>query len=110
VNGTREVPENRFLSPENGNIWYAIDVSIENKSNETFNFSSMLMFTLIDGEKLTYDTALVPDLKGNVDGEITPGNSVRGEVAFEIPEDAKDLMLEIDPILYGEKVVVKLDR
>jgi len=70
----------------------------------------MLMFTLIDGEKLTYDTALVPDLKGNVDGEITPGNSVRGEVAFEIPEDAKDLMLEIDPILYGEKVVVKLDR
>jgi len=27
-------------------------------------------------------------------------------VAFEIPEDAKDLMLEIDPILYGEKVVV----
>jgi len=32
----------------------------------------MLMFTLIDGEKLTYDTALVPDLKGNVDGEITP--------------------------------------
>jgi len=59
--------------PENGNIWYAIDVSIENKSNETFNFSSMLMFTLIDGEKLTYDTALVPDLKGNVDGENNTG-------------------------------------
>jgi len=58
---------------------------------------------LIDGEKLTYDTALVPDLKGNVDGEITPGNSVRGEVAFEIPEDAKDLMFGNRPYNSTEK-------
>jgi hypothetical protein len=110
VNSIREVPENRFLSPENGNIWYAIDITIENKSHETFNFNSMLMFTLFDGENLSYDTAIVPDLKGNVDGEIAPESSLRGEVAFEIPQDAKDLKLEIDPILFGEKAIIKLDR
>jgi len=110
VNGTREVPENRYLSPEKGNIWYAIDITIENKGGENFNFSSMLMFTLMDDESNSYDVAIVPDLKGSVDGEIAPGSSLRGEVAFEIPQDAKDLKLEIDPILFGDEVIIKLDR
>jgi len=65
VNGQEKFLKTGFF-PRKRQHLYAIDVSIENKSNETFNFSSMLMFTLIDGEKLTYDTALVPDLKGNV--------------------------------------------
>ncbi len=70
----------------------------------------MLMFTLIDGENISYDVAIVPDLRGTVDGEIAPKRSLQGEVAFEIPQDAKDLKLEIDPILFGDKAIIKLDR
>lgn len=109
VNSIREVPENKFLSPEKGNVWYAVDITVENKGRETFNSSSLLMFTLIDGESYSYDIAIVPDLKGSVDGEIASEGKLRGEIAFEIPEDAKDLELEIDPILFGDgKVIVKL--
>ncbi|NLI58737.1 MAG: DUF4352 domain-containing protein [Clostridium sp.] len=111
VNGVREVPGGQFMSPDDGNIWYAVDVTIENKGKESFNSSSLLMFSLIDSEAYSYNVTFGPDLNGSVDGEIAPGRKLRGEVAFEIPKGSTGLELEIKPFIWGNGlIIVKLDR
>lgn len=111
INSAREVPGSEFMSPDEGNIWYAVDITIENKGQESFNSSSLLMFSLIDSEAYNHNITIGPNLNGSVDGEIAPGRKLRGEVAFEIPKESKGLELEIDPSVWGTGlIIVKLDR
>lgn len=111
VNSVREDKGGDFLKPDEGNIYYIIDATVENKGDKSINVSSLLMFTLIDEEGYTYDITFGPDTKGQLDGEIAPGRKLRGELAFEIPADATGLELEIDPSLFGDgKIIYKLDR
>jgi hypothetical protein len=44
-----------------------------------------------------------------VDGEITPGEKLRGQVGFQIPEDAQGLTFVFDADVFGHgKVFVAL--
>lgn len=111
VNSTREYEGTGFLKPEEGNIYYVVDITIDNISSESIAISSLLMFKLIDSDSYSYDVTVVPDLKGSLDGEIAPGRKLRGDIAFEIPKETNGLELEIDPSIYGTgKVIVKLDK
>lgn len=111
VNGVREVKGNEFIKPKSGNIYYAVDVTVENTGNEALNVSSLLMFKLIDADAISYDVTIGPETKGSLDGEVAPTRKMRGELLFEIPKKAKGLELEIDPSVWGTgKVIVKLDR
>lgn len=102
VHGIREVKGNELFKPESGKKWVAVEVTIENKSSEPQAVSSLLGFTLQDSEGYNYNVALLPvDLKGSLDGEIAPGRKMRGEVAFEIPKEAKGLELVIDANVFG---------
>lgn len=111
VNGVREIPGNEFFKPQEGNIYYAIDVTVENKSNESKAVSSVMMFDLIDSEGYSYNITIGPETKGQLDGEIAAGRKLRGELAYEIPKNATGLELEIDPSVWGTgKIIYKLDR
>jgi len=111
VNSVREAPGGDFIKPKEGNIWYVVDVTIENKGQETFHSSSLMMFKLFDSEGYSYSITLGPDTTGSLDGEVPPGRKLRGEIAFEIPQDSEGLELQIDPSLFGSGVIiVKLDR
>ena len=105
VNSVREDKGGDFLKPDEGNIYYIVDATVENKGDESINVSSLLMFTLIDEEGYTYDITFGPDTKGQLDGEIAPGRKLRGELAFEIPADAKGLELKLT---HHYSIVVKL--
>ncbi len=111
VNAVRTDSGSRYMKPDEGNIYYIVDVTIENKIDESISISSMMMFSLFDSEGYSYDEALGVETKGRVGGEISPGRKLRGEIAYEIPANATGLELQIDPSLFGNgQAIYKLDR
>lgn len=111
VNSTRTSNGDEFMKPDDGNIWYIIDATVENKSDEPVNISSLLMFTLSDSEGYSYDQTYVPDAKGSLDGELAPGRKMRGEIAYEVPESASGFELIFDADVWGSgQAIIKLDR
>lgn len=111
VNGVREDKGTEFIKPKDGQIYYLVDVTVENKTDKSVSVSSLIMFKLFDSEGYNYSVTIGPETKGSVNGEVAAGRKLRGELVYEIPKESKGLELEIDPSLWGTgKVIVKLDR
>ena len=85
---------NQFVQPSAGNVFVVVDVEVKNTDSKTETLSSLLSFHLKDSENKTYDESLSVDTGGpkTPDGEIAAGDSLRGNVAFEVPQSAKGLM------------------
>lgn len=110
VNSTRIDEGGDFIKPKDGYIYYIIDVTVENTGDKSESVSSLMMFKLFDSDGYNYNITIGPETKGSVDGEISSGRKLRGELAFEIPQDAEGLELEIDPTIFGSgKIIVELD-
>lgn len=102
VNGVRESNgTNEYDKPKDGNKFFFVDVTIENKGKESENVSSMLMFKIQDSKAFTYNSIINSDQKGNVDGEISVGAKLRGELTFEVPSTETQLKLDVDPSVFG---------
>ena len=99
VNGTREHPGKGVIKPNRGHKWILVNTTIVNKGQKSQKFS-VISFALMDNQNNAYDVALLAgalqDVKSPT-GEITPGEQRRGEVAFEVPENAKELTLFFKP-------------
>jgi len=110
VNSTRTDKGGDIIKPGEGKIYYIVDVTVENTGDKSENVSSLLMFKLFDSDGYNYSVTFGPETKGQIDGEIAAGRKLRGELVFEIPEDAMGLELEIDPTIFGSgKIIVELD-
>jgi hypothetical protein len=100
-----------ILKPKEGNIYYIVDVTVENKSSESLNVSSLLMFKLGDSQGYSYNITINTDAKGQVDGEIQAGKKLRGELTFEVPESETKFELNVDPSIFGSgKFTVDLSK
>jgi GTP-dependent phosphoenolpyruvate carboxykinase len=111
VNSTRTDEGNEFIKPGEGKTYYIVDVTVENTGNESEAVSSLMMFKLFDADGYNYSVTFGPETKGSVDGEISPGRKIRGELVFEIPEEATGLELQIDPTVFGSgQIIVNLDK
>lgn len=105
-------PGDQFNKPEPGNKFVVIDLTLENKGSEDRHVSSLLQMYLKDeqGRKYELDLAATVASGGSTpDGEIAPGEKLRGQVGFQIPENAKNLVFVFDADVfdYG-KVFVTL--
>lgn len=101
VNGARVVT-NDFLTPSNDKF-IAIDVTIENKTNESYNMSSMLQLSLYDESSYTQDITFV-DTKGSLDGEIGATRKMAGEVAYDVTESTYYEFIFQDPFKSGQAI------
>jgi hypothetical protein len=111
VNSTRTDEGGEFIKPDEGKIYYMVDVTVENTGSESEAVSSLMMFKLFDSDGYNYSVTIGPETKGSVDGEISAGRKLRGELAFEVPEDAKGLELVIEPSLFSSgQIIIELDR
>lgn len=111
VNSTRTDEGGDFIKPDEGKIYYIVDVTVENTGDESETVSSLMMFKLFDSQGYNYTITIGPETQGSVDGEISAGRKLRGELAFEIPKDATGLELQIDPTLFGSgQIIVNLDK
>jgi len=101
VNGVRTSQGGDFISPEEGNIYYLVDCTLENNAAESANISSLLMFKMVDGDGYNYNITIGPETKGSLDGELASGRKMRGELAFEVPVQASSLELIFEPNVFG---------
>ncbi len=111
VNSARTSKGGGFMKPDEGNIWYIVDATLDSKADEPVEVSSIMMFALSDSDGYNYNATIADDTKGQLDGELAPGRKMRGELAFEIPEKAGGLELAFDADVWGSgQAIVKLDR
>lgn len=96
VNSFRTSNGDDFSQPDEGYTYYIFDVEVENNSSESVPVSSMMTFNLYDGQGYEQKIALLSDLKGSMDDEVLPGNKLRGEIAYEVPIDAKNLEMWVE--------------
>ncbi len=99
VNGTREHSGKGVIKPNQGHKWILVNTTIANKGQESKKFS-VISFAMMDGQNNTYDVALLAGALEDVEsptGDISPGEKRQGEVAFEVPENAKELKFLFKP-------------
>ena len=86
-----------------------VDVSIENLASEATNVSSLLQMSLKDGTGQVYDVDIFAPAESAPDGEIAAGETVRGQVGFQVPTGAEGLLFVFDAEIFGEgKLFVEL--
>ena len=80
-----------------GNTFVLADVTIQNSGSAALPYNP-LYFKVMDGDGYEYDETLNPQTNSLKDGSLAPGRKVRGTVAFEVPKDAKGLVVEYKPL------------
>ncbi|MCG0278537.1 MAG: DUF4352 domain-containing protein [Thermanaeromonas sp.] len=101
VNGVRESKGDQFIRPKEGYIYKIVDVTLENIGEKPAAISSLMMFSLADSEGYRYKVTIGPETRGSLDGELQPGQKMRGELAFEVPTKATGLQLLFEPNVLG---------
>ena len=102
---------NEYIEASPGMRFVSVDVQITNPgSDEQQTFSSLLGLHLLDDQNFQYtedlmDAGLTP---GPPEGEIAAGQSIRGFVAFEVPDTATGLKLRVQANLTASGAVFNL--
>lgn len=99
--GDAEVTVNSFrlssgdgtFGPDPGNVYVIVDTTVRNTGSDAYNISSILQTAARDGDGREYNVsiALGATTQGQLDGTIPPGDILRGETAFEVPQSATGL-------------------
>lgn len=112
VNEVTYPPGDSFNAPDEGKKFVVVDLTITNQASEAVSVSSLLQMTLKDDTGQSYDVDLMASAAADgssPDGEIAPGETIRGQVGYQVPEDATGLVFVFDADVWGHgKVFVEL--
>lgn len=113
VNKVYEVKGNDFAKPAEGNMFLAIDCTVENISDNPETISSIMMFKVVDQDGRTCEYSLLGQTAakaGQLDGEIAAGRKITGVYVVEVPNGKTGLELVFDSsLLPTGQVIVKLN-
>ena len=104
VNSVESSSGSDFIKPAEGSKFVIVDVTLENKLDESVAVSSLIQMSLKDATGQKYDVNILASAAGGAstpDGELAPGEKLRGQVAFEVPSDAEGLVFVFDPSIIG---------
>lgn len=87
VNSIREIGATALESPEEGKTFIAVDCTLENTTNEDHSSSSMMWYSMKSQDGRKCDQVLTAELNGSLDTEILSGETVAGEIAYEVPTE-----------------------
>jgi hypothetical protein len=105
VNSVKTSSGDEFDQPQAGNVYLIVDVTIKNISSQEQDISTILQFTLKDSTGQKYDQTIVSNAT-SPDGKLEPGDQVRGQLAYEVPQTQKSFTLafEADFISSGQTI------
>ena len=113
VNGVESSMGSDFVKPAEGNEFVIVDLTLENKRDESVSVSSLLQMSLKDASGQIYAVNLLASTAGGgttPDGELAAGEKLRGQVGFEVPSDTEGLLFVFDPNIVGTgRAFVALD-
>ncbi|WP_020221387.1 DUF4352 domain-containing protein [Halarchaeum acidiphilum] len=86
-----------YQKAEDGNTYAVVRLEVKNTTQKKYaNFSSFLQTKIQDSEGYTYTPTLSVSDSAFQGGQLAPGEVARGDIAFEIPQDASGLTLQFD--------------
>jgi len=110
IHGASKSSGEKYFKPKEGNYFLVVDMEFTNTGNETEAISSLMELSIKDNSGREYDPAFAPELMTLPEGNILPGEKVRGLVPFEIPQtQTTGLSVKFSPVL-GDAVIVKLPQ
>lgn len=90
---------NDFVKPDDGNEFVQVGILLENISNKDYTVSSMLMFNAYqDGFSINEDIIAhtLDGASSTMDGALASGKKLRGTLAYQLPQDWKELEINTD--------------
>ena len=90
----------------------AVEALVANNSAEVMSVSTLLQMNLKDDTGQNYDASYMATMGlggGGLDGQMVPGEVLRGYAGFEIPENAQGFEFAFDASYWGlEKILIDL--
>lgn len=94
----------QFSTPDEGTRFVVVDVVFVNGGDESVSLSSLLQMTLKDDTGQIYDVDFGATLAAGAsmpEGELVPGERIRGCLGYQVPEDATGLVFVFDADIWG---------
>jgi hypothetical protein len=85
LNSVSFAESSQYFESEYGQF-IVLNLTIENTSQDSLSLSSLGSFELQGSDLYIYSQAFGVDTRGSLDSTLAPGASVRGEIAFDVPE------------------------
>ena len=83
------------------------NLTIENGTDEEQTVSSVMNIELKDDEGYTYNTTILTEgTKGQLDGTLPPGESMKGDIPFDVSKSDKYELHFSDPFKSGKAIWV----
>lgn len=101
LHGVRFSPGDEYSTPEAGTRWLVADIEVTNNSDTSEAISSVMMWALNDPDNRSVEMAYTGDERGSLDGELGPGRSMRGEIAYAVSADQNSWELIFSPEAFG---------
>jgi len=104
VLGWDQPPGGDFNPPNEGKKYLVVDVMLANQSERSFSISPVFQMTLKDstGQKFNVNgKANIASGSNTPNGEINPGEVLRGKVGFHVPEDMDNFIFVYEANLIG---------
>lgn len=86
-----------FQEADSGNTFVIVQLVVKNTTSSDFiSFSGFLQTQVKDSENYTYSQSIVGTGRTFQGGQLAPGEVSRGNLVYEVPEDAEGLTLQFD--------------
>lgn len=85
-----------FQEADSGNEFAIVRLAVKNTSDEFIDFSSFWQTRVKDSENHVYDASFGATEHPFDGGTLAPGEVSRGDVVYEVPEDAAGLTMQFD--------------
>ena len=112
VNGFRRSTTGGIFSPNPGHSFAYVDTTIKNVGSASTVVSAVLQAALIDSQGARYATDLIAEAANSIaslNGAISPGWLMRGEIGFQLPDEADGFNITVlDETLIGEQATFAL--
>jgi len=105
----------QFQQAEEGNVYLVVELAVKNTTQDKYlSFSGFLQTRVKDDEDYTYNQSLTSSGKMLDSGQLAPGEVTRGNLVYEVPENATGLTLQFDfesfDLLDLDRVTVDLEQ
>ncbi len=92
-----------YLAPKDGYVYYRMEFEFENIGDSEETISSLMNWECY-ADSYAMEQAWVGD--DTLDATIAPGKKAKGSVYYEVPKDAKEIILEYETNFFTEDKVV----
>jgi len=102
VNSVSGSKSNQFKTASEGNKLVCINLEVTNDGTRQEQLTSIMIFKLYDNSGNIYNIVL-PEGSDSINGLLSPGESKKGTVWFEVPKEANRFELCIRPSMMSQE-------